>query len=178
MLRRTRKLVKADIRQIDPLNCGSTIGYSIIEGRRGIYADMDLTDCNRKITWNFAQRDGDGVLNSLVIEYVVNGFDHLSHLWSLFAPMWEHIETSYQHRRIFMDKPKTVKTCFIEGSFPELVVKNMYQQGRGEGGNIRVACANAVKDLLRKPALRGRRITSAKLTVAFGFKVVDETPKA
>ena len=73
-----------------------------------------------------------------------------------------------------MENQKIVKTCFIEGTFPELVVKNMYQQGRGEGGNIRVACANAVKDLLKKPALRGRRITSAKLTVAFGFRVIEE----
>jgi hypothetical protein len=73
-----------------------------------------------------------------------------------------------------MDKPKQIKTCFIDGTFPELVVKNMYQQGRGEGGNIRVAAANAIKDLLKKPALRGRRISSAKLTVAFGFKTVEQ----
>ena len=80
-------------------------------------------------------------------------------------------------RGFLMDKPKTVKTCFIEGSFPELVVKNMHQQGRGEGGNIRVACANAVKDLLKKPALRGRRISSAKFTVAFGFRTLEEESK-
>lgn len=62
MPRKTRKLYKANIRYIDPLNCGSTIGYNIIEGQRGVYADVDMTDCNRKITWNFAQRDGNGVL--------------------------------------------------------------------------------------------------------------------
>ena len=62
MPRRIRTLIKADIRYIDPLNCGSTIGYNIIAGRRGVYADVDMTDCNRKITWNFAQRDGDAVL--------------------------------------------------------------------------------------------------------------------
>jgi hypothetical protein len=72
-----------------------------------------------------------------------------------------------------MDKPKTIKTCFIEGTFPELLVKNMYQQGRGEGGNIRVAAANAVKDLLKKPALRSRRITSVKMIVSFGFRNVE-----
>lgn len=72
-----------------------------------------------------------------------------------------------------MDKPKSVKTCYIEGTFPELVAKNMYQQGRGEGGNIRVAAANAVKDLLKKPALRSRRITSVKMTVAFGFRNIE-----
>jgi hypothetical protein len=72
---------------------------------------------------------------------------------------------------------KYVKTCFVDGVFPELLVKNMNQQGRGEGGNIRVACANAVRDLLKKPALRGRRITAAKFTVAFGSRVVDENPE-
>jgi hypothetical protein len=72
-----------------------------------------------------------------------------------------------------MDKPKTVKTCFIEGTFPELLVKNMYQQGRGEGSNIRVAAANAVRDLLKKPALRSRRITSIKMIVSFGFRNVE-----
>lgn len=60
--RRTRTLVKADSKYIDPANCGSTIGYTIIVGRRGLYADVDITDCTRKVTWNFAQRDGDGVL--------------------------------------------------------------------------------------------------------------------
>jgi len=49
MQRKTRKLVKANITHIDPLNCNSTIGYTIIEGRRGLYADMDLSDCGRKI---------------------------------------------------------------------------------------------------------------------------------
>lgn len=73
-----------------------------------------------------------------------------------------------------MENSKIVKTCFIEGTFPELLVKNMYQQGRGEGGNIRVAAANAVKDLLKKPALKGRRITAAKMTFAFGFRIVEE----
>ena len=62
MQRKTRKLVKANITYIDPLNCNSTIGYTIIEGRRGLYANMDLADCGRKITWGFAKRDGNGVL--------------------------------------------------------------------------------------------------------------------
>jgi hypothetical protein len=62
MQRKTRKLVKANITHIDPLNCNTTIGYTIIEGRRGLYADMDLSDCGRKIPWGFAKRDGNGVL--------------------------------------------------------------------------------------------------------------------
>ena len=62
-MRKTRKLIKANITHIDPLNCNSTIGYTIIERRGlGLYADMDLADCGRKITWGFAKRDGNGVL--------------------------------------------------------------------------------------------------------------------
>lgn len=72
-----------------------------------------------------------------------------------------------------MDKEKSVKVVTLEGTFPELVCKNMYQQGRGTGGNIRVAAANAIKDLLKKPALRGRRITSARLTMSIGTRIVE-----
>lgn len=55
-MKKTRKLLKADIRYIDPLNCGSTVGYNIIDGRSGIYADLDFTDCNRKVNWGFSIR--------------------------------------------------------------------------------------------------------------------------
>jgi hypothetical protein len=72
-----------------------------------------------------------------------------------------------------MDKPKTVKTAYISGTFPELPAARAYQEGRGEGSNLRVAAANAIKDLLKKPALRSRRLSGAKLTLAFGFKTIQ-----
>jgi hypothetical protein len=52
-----RKLLQAEIEYLDPLNCGSTLGYNIVDGRRGLYGDVDITDCNRKVTWNFSVSD-------------------------------------------------------------------------------------------------------------------------
>ena len=75
-----------------------------------------------------------------------------------------------------MDKPKQVKVVTLEGSFPELVVKSMYQQGRGEGSNIRAAACAAMRDLLKKPGLRGRRISAAKITMSIGTRDAEETP--
>lgn len=89
MLRRTRKLIKANIRQIDPLNCGSTIGYTIITGRRGVYADIDMTDCNRKINWSFAQRDGDGVLAKI---------DAAIEMFKEFRVEWERVARRVSRR--------------------------------------------------------------------------------
>lgn len=48
-----RKLYASEAAYLDPLDCGSLIGYSVIKGRRGITGEVDLTDCNRKITWYF-----------------------------------------------------------------------------------------------------------------------------
>lgn len=70
--------------------------------------------------------------------------------------------------------PKTIKVVTVTGTFPELPASKACQDGRGEGSNIRVAAANAIKDLLKKPALRGRHIKAARLTMAFGFKVVED----
>jgi hypothetical protein len=73
-----------------------------------------------------------------------------------------------------MDKPKTIKTCFIEGTFPELPASKAYVTGRGEGGSLRIAASRAMADLMKNKALRARRLHAAKLTVAFGFKVVEQ----
>lgn len=70
--------------------------------------------------------------------------------------------------------PKTIKVVTISGTFPELPASKACQEGRGEGSNIRVAAANAMRDLLKKPALRGRRLSAARMTVSFGFKVVED----
>ena len=71
-----------------------------------------------------------------------------------------------------MNKPKQIKVVTLEGTFPELVVKYMYQQGRGTGSNIRAAACAAMRDLLKKPGLRGRRISAAKLTMSVGTQDV------
>jgi hypothetical protein len=46
------KVINHRIEFIDPMDCGSTVGYSIHKGNR-ITAYVYLTDCNRKIDWYF-----------------------------------------------------------------------------------------------------------------------------
>jgi hypothetical protein len=76
-----------------------------------------------------------------------------------------------------MDKPRQLKCVTLEGTFPELVLKLMYQQGRGEGTNLRVAASRAMTDLFSKPALRGRRLTVAKITMSIGSRDAEPTPE-
>ncbi len=73
---------------------------------------------------------------------------------------------------------KTLKVVTLEGRFPELLVKNMYQQGRGQGTNLRAAAANAMRDLMKKPGLRGRRLSAAIITMSIGTVDVLEEIKA
>lgn len=54
MSKRTRKLLASDIAMIDPADCGSTVGYAITRTRHGLSAEVELSDCNRKINWYFA----------------------------------------------------------------------------------------------------------------------------
>jgi hypothetical protein len=70
-------------------------------------------------------------------------------------------------------KSKTLKVVTLEGMFPELATPRMYQQGRGTGSNIRAAAAAAIRDLMKKPGLRSRRITMAKLTMSIGTQEVN-----
>ena len=74
-------------------------------------------------------------------------------------------------------KPKTVKVVTLEGTFPELPTPKMYQTGKGEGGSLKVAAANAMRDLMRNPALRARRITVVKLTMSVGTRAVESEGK-
>ena len=53
---RKEKLIAHDIVMLNPLDCGSTVGYTIRRGRYGVYGDITLTDCNRKIKWDFSGR--------------------------------------------------------------------------------------------------------------------------
>ena len=55
---RKRELIAANIAQLDPLDCGSTISYSIRRGKYGICAEISLSDCNRMINWYFDRHSG------------------------------------------------------------------------------------------------------------------------
>lgn len=50
------ELISANIIQLDPVDCGSTVGYKIVKGR-DLWAEVDLSDCNRKIQWSFYSKN-------------------------------------------------------------------------------------------------------------------------
>jgi hypothetical protein len=63
--KRTAVLVAANIVQLDPVDCGSTVGYKIVRGRN-LWAELDLSDCNRKIQWSFYSIDGLGKIDRAI----------------------------------------------------------------------------------------------------------------
>jgi hypothetical protein len=70
---------------------------------------------------------------------------------------------------------KTLKSVTLEGKFPELMAKYMYQQGRGTGTTLKSAFAAAGRDLFRQKGLKGRRISSFTLTVSVGTICLEDT---
>ena len=63
-----------------------------------------------------------------------------------------------------------LKVVILEGTFPELPSSKMYATGRGTGSSLKVAAANAIRNLLKQPALKSRRITAAKIVMSVGTK--------
>jgi hypothetical protein len=59
-----------------------------------------------------------------------------------------------------------VKKVNISAFIPELASAHAYQDVRGSGGSLGVAIKRAVDDLLKLPQVKGRRLSSMKLTVA------------
>jgi hypothetical protein len=53
MARRRRYIIASRAEHIDPADCGSIVSYRIRRGYHGLQADIDLTDCDRKISWYF-----------------------------------------------------------------------------------------------------------------------------
>jgi hypothetical protein len=76
-----------------------------------------------------------------------------------------------------IEKKKFVKVVTLEGTFPELPSPKMYQNGRGEGSNIKAAFAAAGRDLFRSRQLKGRRLSAFTLTVSVGTREVVEDEK-
>ena len=64
-------------------------------------------------------------------------------------------------------KQKPLKSVTIEAVFPEL--KGIYSMptGRGQASNVRAAGANAMRDLLKQPGLKGKRFRKASATISF-----------
>lgn len=52
------KVYGTGVVQLDPMDCGSTIAYSIVRTTHGNFnANVDLSDCSRKISWYFDKTD-------------------------------------------------------------------------------------------------------------------------
>lgn len=49
-------LYGSDITFLDPTSCDSTLGYHI-ESNKYLSGTVDLSDCNKKITWYFSNTD-------------------------------------------------------------------------------------------------------------------------
>ena len=52
-----RQLKASEIVMLSPIDCGSTISYTIVKDGKFLSADMDLSDCTRKISWSFTNND-------------------------------------------------------------------------------------------------------------------------
>jgi hypothetical protein len=70
------EVLASDIKFLDPLSCGSTVGYYIArheyKGNVSIDATVALSDCSRKLEWMF---DGDRSITKINIALqVLNDF--------------------------------------------------------------------------------------------------------
>lgn len=59
-----------------------------------------------------------------------------------------------------------VKKVVIQAFLPELAAGHAYQDVKGSGSALSVAIGRAVDELLKMPYVKGRRLTSLKLTIA------------
>lgn len=85
MSTRPKELIANNIIQLDPVDCGSTVGYKIVNGRN-LWAEIDLSDCVRKIQWSFYAKDGLGKIDRAIA------------ILSKFRADWEHAITTKSPR--------------------------------------------------------------------------------
>lgn len=75
------EILESEISYIDPLDCGSIIGYRLYlkgtEDKKSVSGDIDISDCNRMINWSFY---GEGSLEKIdnVIEIFTSFKNKLS----------------------------------------------------------------------------------------------------
>lgn len=68
---------------------------------------------------------------------------------------------------------KTLKTVTIEAEFPELKGGTQLQIGKGSASNVKAAGAAAFRDLFKKPALKGKRVSAFKAIISIGTTSVE-----
>lgn len=59
--KRIKKLFACNMIWLDPQDCDSTIGYKITQSGDYLYGTINLTDCNRKISWEFSKHNENAV---------------------------------------------------------------------------------------------------------------------
>jgi hypothetical protein len=59
-----------------------------------------------------------------------------------------------------------LKRVTVSAFLPELPAGHAYQECHGSGSSLSVAIGRSVDELLKLPLVKGRRLTSLKLTVA------------
>lgn len=52
-VRRKPSVLAVGSAYLDPIECDSTISYKVIHGSRRLWANVQLSDCSRKIEWYF-----------------------------------------------------------------------------------------------------------------------------
>lgn len=63
---------------------------------------------------------------------------------------------------------KIIKAVTVSALFPELKGGKASQQGRGRGSTLRVAAANAMRDMLKQKGLRQQRFSHFSATFTVG----------
>jgi len=67
-----------------------------------------------------------------------------------------------------------MKIAKINAEFTELSGENQLT-GQGEASTIRAAISRAVADLFKRPALKGKRISTINMTISLTNKTETET---
>ena len=65
-----------------------------------------------------------------------------------------------------------MKLALVEGFFPELKGKYIYQNGRGEGSSTKAAISRAIGDLLKR--VKGKRVSVFKCLITITEKADAE----
>lgn len=61
-MRSSLKVIDSGAEYLDPIGCGSLVGYELHTRRRGgVSGNITLTDCNRMITWYFSSGNSSGL---------------------------------------------------------------------------------------------------------------------
>lgn len=87
---------------IDPLNCDSTVGFKIVGYGYNLEGLVDLSDCNRKITWSFNETDGG-------LEKIDNAINMLTTFRKAYTKAIKEYKTDLAQHKALQAKEKAEK---------------------------------------------------------------------